>query len=44
MNNALFTLVRTIFTFHTVHESDGTVKFSEQRKLYRIATYVTIHE
>ena len=25
-------------------ESDDTVKFSEQRKLYRIATYVTIHE
>ena len=28
MSNALFTLVRTIFTFRTVGESDGTVKFS----------------
>lgn len=30
MNNALFTMVRTIFTFLTVHESDGMVKFSAQ--------------
>lgn len=30
MNNALFTLVRIIFTFRTVHEKDGTVKFSAQ--------------
>lgn len=30
MSNALFTLVRTIFTFHTVGESDGAVKFSAQ--------------
>lgn len=30
MSNALFTLVRTIFTFRTVHESDGAVKFSAQ--------------
>ena len=28
MNDALLTLVRTIFTFRTVGESDGTVKFS----------------
>ena len=30
MSNALFTLVRTIFTFHTVHESDDMVKFGAQ--------------
>ena len=33
-----------IFTFLTIHENDGTVKFSVSCKLYHIATYVTIHE
>ena len=30
MNVAMLTLVRTIFTFRTVGEYDGTVKFSAQ--------------